>query len=268
MKLPSLLSLLLASTSFVSSFHTAHARHGGSDRGGGEVPKSTKEQIQAAIDLAPTRLRNFVASSLSAEMPIAVQEAFRRFSSDHKPVEINELTKRPKTNLEWALEHTQIQLVEGSCQDQTHEMVEKEATVAAFVWGSPICMSLQRLKRLPQTSLDRNISGLVVHELVHQAGIRSDRVASQVQIFVSRHISEDRGTLELECKVTELKDSRGNVERYQVDFPSAFLDCTGGCGTGYSFDAEELGTALPMLRTSFLGKKMGRDGGCTSFKFK
>jgi len=58
--------------------------------------------------------------------------------------------------------------------------VAKDATVSEYKIGADICFSLERLKKIPSASLEKEIFGLLVHEVGHLLG-ENEEVAHQMQ---------------------------------------------------------------------------------------
>lgn len=234
---------------------------GNENSGGGNAPGSSREEIQEAVDLIPMRLLTFIGGASKGELPTDVAEAFKRFNVIHS---MDKEYGQPITSAEWSVNHTKYTPASGPCYDKDRK--ERDSAVTAFSLGSPVCMSLTRLARIPRETLDRTVTALAAHELAHQVGL-GETEALQVQLYVTEMYDNTYGGAGVTCYVSEFKDWSGKVTGYQVKF-GIWQDCTYGCATGYIFDADKLNTALPMLRNSLLGRKIGRDGGCTTFTFR
>ncbi|HLE01365.1 MAG TPA: hypothetical protein VJB59_13965 [Bdellovibrionota bacterium] len=237
---------------------------GGADTGGGNASKTTEMDIVVAVGNATHFLPVFIAGANQGELPSEVKEAFRRFSQVQSVEKLPLGKERPVSSAEWNLANSSFFYEPLPCLDDNGN--ERDASVKAGEYSRwHICISVSRLTRVPKESIGRTMAALVAHELTHEVGL-GEAEAVQVQLFVSQMYSEWSYDPIVTCTVFERKYENGKIEGYQISFPHDPA-CTSGCVEAVQIKPTELGKTIVQLRTSLLGRKVGRDGGCNVFNF-
>lgn len=252
------LSSLFIGLTLVCPF-MAQAGPGGT--GGGDVQLSSPRQVEDAISSAKSLIVEWLKvyqihfNSITSEAAISklYKDFFSLKGETQTPISI------------WSIEHSKLKIKkDGPCKDLKGN--EKDAAVQEQLEpGSPICLSVPRLTRIPSDQLERQITALVAHELTHQILRTMDeewpvKIQQEVLETYASALAKD-----VTCGVNSFRNYKGEVTHYQINF-GFLLDCSGGCGTGFSFPKEDLSYYMELARKRHLDP-LGRSVGCTNFKF-
>lgn len=80
------------------------------------------------------------------------------------------------------IENTSLNLVPGDCQSNDEGSVDASTLYAK---AAPICISINRLKRLPESALSREIKALLAHEFAHHFGFSESEAQSIQRYFAA-----------------------------------------------------------------------------------
>ena len=227
---------------------------GTSDGGGGVVSRSTEAEIRAAVDFGIELLDNkeFVLSiayggdeysKLSEEDQKAYSDAhlvlmgpsymgsililpmLLNADPDDENYELNfeamdQIKNKYSSDLikDYIAMSTITFKEEGPCPSADKD--NADASVSYYDLGAEICFSLENLKRIPKESLQRHVTGLLTHEVLHLFGF-NEAVASATQSSVVENfdLSIAGTTINIPYKVyglfISIKSSLKNIEFMQ-----------------------------------------------------
>lgn len=182
---------------------------GGQDGGGGDVEKSTEEDVRKAVSemkslviqkhsimLLSTALGrddiNFGETnelltkeqrSLLVQLIVKMRTPLAGAISEDSTIlhRIDELKEIQNLGgLEDYLELSSVYFeVEGPCPNIEHK--DADASVSAYTYGADICFSISTLMGIPKSSLYKHVYGLWWHEIVHLNGHRDEDVAVTIE---------------------------------------------------------------------------------------
>jgi hypothetical protein len=161
--------------SVVSSFFfSALVLAGGQDSGGGNIQiGSTPEQVERIISKVP------------GYIPLFIHIAYLKARSGEWGSEVQDFTFQASQHLALGLNFKPIP--SGSCAGPGGEDADASTTMNQI--GAPICLSVNRLTRIPPYDLFAQIVAITFHELSHQFG--ADEVkAKAIQSAVLKHFDK------------------------------------------------------------------------------
>lgn len=194
---------------------------GGQDGGGGHTLQSTEAEVNAAIDRALKLARDpdyrfnlftlwqwdrlFWVHTASTEESLEIfNNGCRVVGGKEAESECRKFTGRPKDDPKFGtgireirpfmtknyfgaiLDQSEIKRIQGDCgtakDDHAH------ASVSRFEIGAEICLSINHLRRLPPSSLLREVLGLLFHEAAHLNGFAEKEAHLLQSAFVEFYI--------------------------------------------------------------------------------
>lgn len=165
---------------------------GGLDGSGGDVPRSSIEQVNNAFKTLRPRLNylfmrspDFVTGlGQTLASPANNQTLFSR-AVDRSAVLVLAQMLKGNEKLPGAIDLVKSPSLEFSypetepCKESPESLTEKDAVVT----GTKICVNIKSLRRLPPESLELEVTALMVHELAHVYGF-SEEQANALQALV------------------------------------------------------------------------------------
>jgi hypothetical protein len=149
---------------------TSFAREdGGMDAGGGNGTGSSKADILSTIERVKTNIRNGIQFSIDLKIP-----QFAAITDPELKIALHQMSS--SLDLDDLLKKISFQIQESPCEERN------DASTQHYK-GAPICISTRQIEKYSRRSLERELNGLLLHELAHQYGF-NEGVAKKVQFYV------------------------------------------------------------------------------------
>ena len=170
-------SLALTLFALIWSLSALADGNGGGGTGGGDVQKSTRADLEAAVHSIwdPISSISDVSDKFTWEPDLAVEFAPLSITGEPLKPELAKITQAingtpffaVSENLTmYILTQLKFNIVDGPCFEGTEE---KDASTK-FEKSAPICLSATRLSRFPKSSLHEALLPIIFHEVAHQFG--------------------------------------------------------------------------------------------------
>ncbi len=206
--LTSLLSLTVGCNDTQPNINPDSRLDGASDGGGGEIPTSTEQQVRDAFaeayKVVTTGDQFFVVAhlgdselerSLTEEQKKTVTQAIVNLQSPNMSITLHYPVMPEDDSLEWLdqwlmdvealrAKYSSTNLADYMRMDQIVFVTDNfcvspnndhaDASVDKFDVGAKVCFSIKNLMQLPPQDLQKNIAGLIAHELTHIFGYNED----------------------------------------------------------------------------------------------
>lgn len=183
-KLSTILKLVFNASIIAGVVACAKTQHqtanGGQDSGGGNTTASTMEDVQEAYSYAKENIGNIFYSLMYARYKNKIRENY----VDRLRKRLEKLTPEADEykGIDLLVESTSFKMkYDGPCSSKDN--LHADASIKEFKVTSEVCVSFSQLTKLPKDSLDKQISGLLVHEYTHALGF-NEKDAVEIQSIV------------------------------------------------------------------------------------